>query len=149
MEKFNVYHLNDTIKKSFFLKPRQRFDQSIADEYCITRKQLAKIRDLSEQNQLTPEDYMAKIAKKCDEYWSTNNYSIVAEVKAKDIVQAYRNTNNINGHWFLTVTKGVKVVDQSVVRETQAGDVIENIESGEKYMIYGYTSLNIETGLLI
>ena len=92
---------------------------------------------------------MLKIAKQSLSLWSNRSYCLVAEVKAKDIAQAFRNTKNINGHWFLTKASGVKVLDKSVIRETRQGDIIEDLNTGNKYLVYSYTFMNINTGVLI
>lgn len=149
MANFKVYHLKDGAGKTFFLKPRPRFDQSIADAYCITRIQLAKAEQEQVEKEINVDLYMSNIATSCKSQWDESSYLHVANVKAKDIVQAFRNTNNINGHWFLTRTKGVEVFTVETERNTSVGDVIEDVSTGDLFMVFGYTFLNINTGVLI
>jgi hypothetical protein len=149
MAKFKVHHLKDDINKGFFLKPRPRFDQTIADAYCITREQLTQIETEKVEQEIEPDTYMKGIAHRCKEVWDESGYEHVADVNSKDIVQALRNTNNINGHWFLTTPKGVSVVKDDVSRATRTGDVIEVLDSEEMYMVYSYTFLNISTGEIL
>lgn len=149
MAQFNVFHLKDDEDKSFFLKPRPRFDQSIADIYCITKEQSIRTEDLRIKNELPVEKHMSIMAESSRALWNKNGYIHVAKLKAKDIVQALRNTNNINGHWFLTKAKGVELVTSETQRATCNGDLIEHVESGDLYMVFGFTFLNIKTGMLV
>jgi hypothetical protein len=146
---FKVFHLKAGVDKSFFVKSRPRFDRSIADTYCITRKQLEKAEAEELTKEVNVDQYMLDIAKNCKSQLELGNYLHVANVRAKDIVQALRNTNNINGHWFLTKLKGVEVVASETDRSTTSGDIIEDVKTGYLYMAFGYTFLNIETGELI
>lgn len=149
MAKFKVFHLAEGVDTSFFLTPRPRYDPEIAETYCITRNQFQKALDTKDTLEITPDKYMLKCAKTCDALWAEDKYIHVANVKAIDIVQAQRNTNHINGHWFLTVAKGVEVVSKETLRATRAGDVIEDVDTGDLFMVYAYTFLNIKTGKLI
>jgi hypothetical protein len=149
MSNYKVYHLKDGADKSFFLKPRPRFDQSIADAYCITKIQLARAEHEQAEKEVNVDSYMSHIARACKSHWDETSYLHVANVKAKDIVQAFRNTNNINGHWFLTLAKGVEVVTGETERNTSVGDVIEDVTTGDLFMVFGYTFLNINTCALI
>jgi hypothetical protein len=149
MAQFKVFHLKDEVDKSFFLKPRPRFDQTIADTYCITKEQAIKTENNRIANEQSVEHYMSNMVVSCHALWDIDSYIHVANVKAKDIVQVLRNTNNINGHWFLTKSKGVEVETGETQRATCNGDLIEQVVSGDLYMVFGFTFLNIKTGLLI
>lgn len=149
MAQYKVFHLKEDKDKSFFLKPRPRFDQSIADTYCITKKQLINAEDNRGVSEQSVEQYMSSMAISCKALWEEDGYIHVANVKAKDIVQVLRNTNNINGLWFRTLSKGVEVVTGETERATCGGDVIEDVASGSLYMVFGYTFLNIKTGALM
>lgn len=149
MANYKVFHLKDGVDQGFFLKPRPRYDKSIAETYCISKKQLVDVEENRETHEVDVVLYMKNIAKNCMLAWEAGEYVHVADVKAKDIVQVLRNTNNINGHWFLTVANGVNVVNVETERSTCGGDVIEHSTSGDLYMVYGYTFINIKTGALI
>jgi hypothetical protein len=146
---YRVHHLKDGVDQSFFLKQRPRFDKSIAESYCINKPQLLKVQDERNSKEVNPDKHMQKIAVSCKSHWEGNNYLHVADVKARDVVQALRNTNNINGHWFLTIAAGVEVISNETGRNTGVGDIIEVVSTGELLMVYGYTFINIHNGRLI
>jgi len=149
MPSYKIFHLPDNQDKTLLLKQRPRFDPTIVEAYCISKEQLNNIEDNRQINEKSCREHMNDIAKIARTIWDTKKYIHVANVKAKDIVQAVRNTNNINGHWFLTVTKGVEIISNETQRGSCLGDIIQDVQSQKLYILYAFTFLELETGELL
>ncbi len=142
---FEVFHLKEDDEalleqvkqlRMAFRKP----DESILLHYCLNQSHMDECR--SKHKVSINEHYKEKclLAKKIKK---AGGFVKVADVTADHMIDAYIKTTSINQRWFITPSKGVTPLGQSL-RSTQSYDLM--CWDSEDYLIMPIGYLNIDTG---
>jgi len=122
-----------------FRKPYREIDHSVVNFYSITKEQAL---NSVEVERLTVEDHVKNKCELALKLISEGVFKEVATVTCSDHVQAYKLVSNINGRWYTTPNKNIKLAGEAS-RTTTTDDII--VIEGVPHIISAFGFLNVET----
>lgn len=143
MPTYSVYHLEhtnteyrDQIKTLTSTIPK--LDETIIQLYCATRRHELQIRD--SYKKITNDEFIKSKCEIVKQLLNTTAYRLVADVKTDNIVEVIKETNSINGYWFMKRNKKVLMKALSE-RDTRSYDVI--MDGSNIYLINGVGFIDV------
>lgn len=143
MQTYSLYHLDhqnvehrQQIKELISTIPK--LDESLIRQYCSSRKKELQIRDA-----FIEVGHAEFVSQKCqivNALLQTSAYSLVAKVKAHNIVDVVTKTNSINCYWFMKKLKNISLKSLSE-RDTRSYDVIKDDE--KIYLVNGVGFIDV------
>lgn len=147
---YTIYHLMSTTDESTqaiidkMRTPYRELDRTIVDFYCLSASHILEVED--EFTSTSPTNYLKEKSAYVEQLVELGSYSPVANVEAKDHIEAFVKTNNINKHWYLYRDKGLEVIG-SPTRTTASDDLIA--WDGNYYLIGALGFLDIKNAKFV